>query len=53
MDSFEEIGVNFPDMSKYQINKLGDMALYSAHCDLYPFRSVQVELIRLLVIRLC
>ena len=40
MDSFEGIGVNFPDMSKYQMNKLGDMALYLAHCDLYPFRSV-------------
>lgn len=40
MDSYETIGVNFPDMSKYQMNKIGEMALYLAHCDLYPFRSV-------------
>lgn len=40
MDAYEKIGVKFPDMGEYQMNKAGDMALYLAHCDLYPFRSV-------------
>lgn len=32
--------VKFPDMSYYDMTKAGEMALYLAHCDLYPFRSV-------------
>lgn len=40
MDAYGKIGVKFPDMGEYQMNKAGDMALYLAHCDLYPFRSV-------------
>lgn len=27
-------------MEHYDIGKPGDMALYLAHCDFYPFRSV-------------
>lgn len=32
--------VLFPDMAHYDMKKAGDMALYLAHCDFYPFRSV-------------
>lgn len=32
--------VKFPDMQYYDMSKAGDMALYLAHCDFYPFRSV-------------
>lgn len=32
--------VKFPDMSHYDMNNPGSMALYLAHCDFYPFRSV-------------
>ena len=32
--------VKFPDMEHYDMGKAGDMALYLAHCDFYPFRSV-------------
>lgn len=32
--------VKFPDMSYYDMTKASGMALYLAHCDLYPFRSV-------------
>lgn len=32
--------VKFPDMEHYEMGKAGDMALYLAHCDFYPFRSV-------------
>lgn len=32
--------VKFPDMSYYDMHKPGEMALYMAHCDLYPFKSV-------------
>ncbi len=32
--------VKFPNMENYDVNKPGEMALYLAHCDLYPFRSV-------------
>lgn len=30
----------FPDISNYDIKKAGEMALYHAHSDLYPFRMV-------------
>lgn len=33
-------GVKFPDIINYDINNPGSMALYLAHCDFYPFRSV-------------
>lgn len=39
MNSIES-DVKFPDMSFYDMSKPGDMALYLAHCDFYPFRSV-------------
>lgn len=32
--------VLFPDMSLYEMEKEGDMALYLAHCDFYPYKSV-------------
>ena len=32
--------VKFPDMEHYDMGKASDMALYLAHCDFYPFRSV-------------
>ena len=32
--------VKFPDMEHNDMGKAGDMALYLAHCDFYPFRSV-------------
>ncbi len=32
--------VLFPDMNNYNMHKPGEMALYLAHCDLLPFRSV-------------
>lgn len=35
-----ESNVKFPNMSFYDMEKSGEMALYIAHCDLYPFRSV-------------
>lgn len=35
-----ESDVKFPSMEKYDVNKPGEMALYLAHCDFYPFRSV-------------
>lgn len=39
MNSIES-DVKFPDMSFYDMSKPGDMALYLAHCDFFPFRSV-------------
>lgn len=35
-----ESEVKFPDMEYYDMSKAGEMALYLAHCDLLPFRSV-------------
>ncbi len=32
--------VKFPDMTYYDMGKPGEMALYLAHCDFYPFKSV-------------
>ena len=32
--------VKFPDMEHYDMGKASEMALYLAHCDFYPFRSV-------------
>lgn len=32
--------VKFPDMEHYDMSKVGDIALYLAHCDFYPFKSV-------------
>lgn len=32
--------VKFPNMEHYDLGKASDMALYLAHCDFYPFRSV-------------
>ena len=32
--------VKFPHMEHYDLGKASDMALYLAHCDFYPFRSV-------------
>lgn len=32
--------VKFPDMEYYDMKKAGDMALYLAHCDFFPFKSV-------------
>ncbi|MDL2253377.1 hypothetical protein LJC49_04800 [Ruminococcaceae bacterium OttesenSCG-928-I18] len=32
--------VEFPDMGNYDIENPGEMALYHAHCDFMPFRSV-------------
>lgn len=32
--------VKFPNMEQYDIDKAGEKALYLAHCDFYPFRSV-------------
>lgn len=32
--------VKFPDKGYYNMGKAGEMALYLAHCDFYPFRSV-------------
>lgn len=32
--------VKFPDMEHYDMGSPGEMALYLAHCDFYPFRSV-------------
>jgi len=32
--------VKFPDMEHYDMAKASDMALYLAHCDFCPFRSV-------------
>ena len=32
--------VKFPDMEHYDMGKAGEMALYLAHCDFYPFRNV-------------
>lgn len=32
--------VKFPNMKRYDMEKACDMALYLAHCDFYPFRSV-------------
>lgn len=38
--SIENTNVKFPDMSYYDISKPGEMALYHAHSDFYPFKSV-------------
>ena len=35
-----ESDVKFPSMNNYNMGKPGEMALYLAHCDFYPFRSV-------------
>lgn len=35
-----ESDVKFPDMEYYDMHKPGEMALYLAHSDLFPFRSV-------------
>ena len=32
--------VKFPDMNFYNMSNPGEMALYLAHCDFYPFQSV-------------
>lgn len=32
--------VKFPDMKHYDMGKTGDMALYLAHCDFFPFKSI-------------
>jgi len=32
--------VKFPDMGAYNLEKAGEMALYHAHSDLYPFKTV-------------
>lgn len=32
--------VKFPSIDSYDISKPGEMALYLAHCDFFPFRSV-------------
>lgn len=32
--------VKFPDMKHYDMSKAGEMALYLAHCDFFPFKSV-------------
>ena len=32
--------VKFPDMKHYEMGKAGEMALYLAHCDFFPFKSV-------------
>lgn len=32
--------VKFPAMEHYDMGKAGEMALYLAHCDFYPFKSV-------------
>ena len=32
--------VKFPDMEHYDMGKTSEIALYLAHCDFYPFRSV-------------
>ncbi|MEG1410736.1 MAG: hypothetical protein RSD36_12935 [Terrisporobacter sp.] len=39
MNSIES-DVKFPDMAQYDVSNPGLMALYLAHCDFYPFRSV-------------
>ena len=35
-----ESNVKFPDMEHCDMGKASDIALYLAHCDFYPFRSV-------------
>lgn len=35
-----ESDVKFPNMEHYDMGKASEMALYLAHCDFYPFRSV-------------
>ena len=35
-----EGNVLFPTIDGYDMHKAGDMALYLAHCDFYPFKSV-------------
>lgn len=34
-----EGNVLFPTIDGYDMHKAGDMALYLAHCDFYPFKS--------------
>lgn len=38
--SIENTNVKFPDMAYYEMSKPGEMALYLAHSDFYPFKSV-------------
>lgn len=38
--SIKNSNVMFPDMEHYDISKPAEMALYFAHCDFYPFKSV-------------
>lgn len=38
--SIDNSNVKFPDMAHYDIHKPGEMALYLAHSDFYPFKSV-------------
>lgn len=38
--------VKFPDMEHYDMGKASDMALYLAHCDFYPFRSLINDFLR-------
>lgn len=38
--SIENTNVKFPDMKHYEMSKPGEMALYLAHSDFYPFKSV-------------
>ena len=37
-----EGNVLFPTIDGYDMHKAGDMALYLAHCDFYPFKSVLI-----------
>ncbi len=42
MDNIHSIdsNVKFPDMEHYDMGKASEVALYLAHCDFFPFRSV-------------
>lgn len=42
MDNIHSIdsNVKFPDMEHYDMGKTSEVALYLAHCDFFPFRSV-------------
>ena len=40
MESIENTNVKFPDMGFYDMKNPGEMALYIAHSDFYPFKSV-------------
>ena len=40
MKSIDNSDVKFPNLEDYNIDEPGELALYLAHCDFYPFRSV-------------